>query len=88
MPRTYGATLRGNYLEWVDEAPDCKADCSISVQVTFIEESSLPKDRSHGQEMAIILEKLAASGTLSKIKDPVSWQREIRKDRSLPGRGD
>ena len=88
MPRTYGATLRGNYLEWVGEAPDCEAGRSISVQVTLIEERSLPKDFSRGQEMAEILEKLAENGTFSKIKNAVSWQHEIRKDRSLPGRDD
>ncbi len=25
-------------------------------------------------------------GSLKSIKDPVAWQREIRKDRPLPGR--
>lgn len=29
---------------------------------------------------------LQAIGAFSTIKDPVAWQREIRKDRSLPGR--
>lgn len=28
----------------------------------------------------------AAPGGLAGIKDPVAWQREVRKDRPLPGR--
>ena len=32
------------------------------------------------------LERLSRLGTFQDIKDPVAWQREIRKDRPLPGR--
>jgi hypothetical protein len=32
------------------------------------------------------LEKLAKMKVFSEIKDPVAWQRHIRKDRRLPGR--
>jgi len=36
-------------------------------------------------ELFGILDKIAEKGELSKsIKDPVEWQREIRKDRILP----
>ncbi len=36
-------------------------------------------------ELFGILNKIAEKGELSKsIKDPVEWQREIRKDRILP----
>lgn len=38
-------------------------------------------------ELFGILDKIAEKGELSKsIKDPVEWQREIRKDRILPFR--
>ena len=30
--------------------------------------------------------RLAAMGGIPEIPDPVAWQREIRKDRPLPGR--
>ena len=33
------------------------------------------------------LNKLAELGTFKEIKDPSAWQREIRQDRSLLGRG-
>jgi hypothetical protein len=32
------------------------------------------------------IRKLQANGAFRTIKDPVAWQREIRKDRLLPGR--
>jgi len=32
------------------------------------------------------LRKLRERGTFKEISDPVAWQREIRKDRPLPGR--
>ena len=38
-------------------------------------------------ELFGVLDKIAEKGELSKsIKDPVEWQREIRKDRILPFR--
>lgn len=34
------------------------------------------------------LRKLASRGGLGGIPDPVRWQREIRQDRTLPGRNE
>ena len=39
------------------------------------------------REMALAaLRQLQARGTFKKITDPVAWQRELRRDRPLPGR--
>jgi hypothetical protein len=38
------------------------------------------------QRIVEILEKIAASNVCDNINDPVEWQRELRQDRSLPGR--
>ena len=40
---------------------------------------------SHEAAMAA-LRRLRARGTFREIADPVAWQREIRRDRPLPGR--
>ena len=40
-----------------------------------------------GQQMAAILERLAATPARPEI-DPVAWQRQQREDRPLPGRTD
>ena len=33
--------------------------------------------------MADYLEKIAQGGAMNEIKDPVAWQKELRKDRML-----
>ncbi len=50
-----------------------------------LQESATPKI-NQGQRMAAILQRMADRNALSHITDPVAWQREIRKDRPLPGR--
>ena len=43
--------------------------------------------QSNTEEIINIMKKVANRGTLSKsIPDPIQWQRDIRKDRPLPGR--
>lgn len=38
------------------------------------------------QKLLDILARIHESNPFREIDDPVAWQREIRKDRSLPGR--
>lgn len=49
-----------------------------------------PKRQETEAERQVVIEKalsaLRQSGVFSDIDDPVAWQREIRKDRPLPGR--
>lgn len=40
----------------------------------------------NGVAMAKIMERMAAREALAEIEDPSAWQREVRKDRPLPGR--
>jgi hypothetical protein len=86
MVRTYKALLRGNRLEWLEEAPEAQTDQPLSVQVTILEQGTAAEEVSRGQAMAALLEQLAARGTLSDMADAVKWQRELRQDRPLPGR--
>ena len=41
---------------------------------------------SEGDSMAKALERLASLRGKRAITDPLEWQREVRKDSSLPGR--
>ena len=42
----------------------------------------------NGTKLAHLMEEVAERGTaFREIEDPAAWQREIRKDRPLPGRG-
>jgi hypothetical protein len=71
MVRTYKALLRGNRLEWLEEAPEAQTDQPLSVQVTIIEQGTGAEEVSRGQAMAALLEQLATRGTLSDMADPV-----------------
>ncbi|MCB1144739.1 MAG: hypothetical protein KDK54_20990 [Leptospiraceae bacterium] len=45
------------------------------------------KKKMKKEELQKIFKSIAERGTLAKaIPDPVAWQKEIRKDRPLPGR--
>jgi hypothetical protein len=43
-------------------------------------------DSKRGVMMAEALAELARIGAFSEIGDPAEWEREIRRDRPLPGR--
>jgi hypothetical protein len=83
MPETYRAILRGDRLEWTDPGP-VDLNPEQPVEVIILDEPDQTANR--GRRMAEALEKLAATDAFSEISDPSEWQREIRKDRPLPGR--
>lgn len=56
------------------------------MEVTILDETAHTDTTTQGRRMAQALENLAAADAFSEISDPVEWQREIRKDRPLPGR--
>jgi len=88
MLNTYKATSRGDHLEWRGEAPEHLApEQGVAVYVTILDDSTdRTQEGSSGERMVAALEKLAASGAFQDVTDPVAWQREIRRDRPLPGR--
>jgi hypothetical protein len=45
-----------------------------------------PDASERGALMAEVLAELARIGAFSEIEDPAAWEREIRRDRPLPGR--
>lgn len=85
MSESYRAILKGDQLEWTDVVPSHLAS-EQPVEVTIIDEPDQIADRR--RRMAAALEKLAAVDAFSGISDPSEWQRDIRKDRPLPGRED
>ena len=82
---TYRAILKGNRLEWIESEPT-HLDAEQQVEVKILETPRDVDTTTQGQRMAKALERLAAANALSDIQDPSQWQREIRKDRPLPGR--
>jgi hypothetical protein len=88
MLMTYQAVLKGDRLEWTEEAPQLRPDQqSVRVFVTIVPEDEAAVE-ARGRRMAEALEQLAELKTFAEIKDPVAWQRELRRDRPLPGRDD
>lgn len=85
---TYRATIRGHHIEWQGRAPGCLDNGPVEVDVTVVRDPVEEADPQRGQKMAAILEKIAARGKLAAIEDPAEWQRDARRDRPLPGRGD
>lgn len=52
-----------------------------------IQKKSEVADREErGRQIRAAFQSLAESGAFADIEDPVEWQREMRKDRPLPGR--
>lgn len=50
--------------------------------------SVIDSEDQRKRRLAEAIRKLQALSPFSGIPDPVAWQREIRKDRPLPGRDD
>ena len=47
----------------------------------------IQEEEQNTAKIAQLMEQIAARGTAFRdIQDPAAWQREIRKDRPLPGR--
>ncbi len=82
MKRVYKAVLHGDRVEWLDGAPDAKGPIQIYVSIPEVERA----DDDEITPVSQYFQALADMGTFDEIEDPVAWQREIRKDRPLPGR--
>ena len=85
MKRAYKAILRGDRVEWLNGAPDEQGPLLVEITVT--------KELDPDEEADIVetgfpttFKSSRTWGRSTEIEDPVAWQREIRKDRPLPGR--
>jgi hypothetical protein len=59
--------------------------------ITFLQQQmqaarSVSGEEERRKRLKEAFETLAEMGTFSEITDPVEWQRQVRKDRPLPGR--
>ncbi len=45
-----------------------------------------PEPKQSREKILEAIRQLQKVGAYKNIKDPIAWQREIRKDRPLPGR--
>lgn len=84
MLQTYKAVLNGDHVEWVDEPP--RRNHPIPIHITVLDDNEAVSTGERGRRMAEALENIANHGGLSRIPDPVEWQRHVRSDRTLPDR--
>ena len=80
MSETYSGVLHEGRIQWDGAAP---SGGHQRVLVTILKDTA-PRDR--GARMAAALERIASSGGVQSITDPVAWQREQRGERPMPGR--
>ncbi len=82
MQNAYQAIIKGNTIKWIDQPQEgIDLHKGEKVLITFLD--SLTKSQSNGAAMSEALRKLSTMrNSLSDIKDPVEWQREIRKDKT------
>jgi hypothetical protein len=86
MQSTYKAILRGDRIEWEEDVPEqIRGRAVLTVLVTIPDQPGVADD-TRGPRMAEALQRLASSGGVPSITDPLQWQREQREDRDLPGR--
>ena len=81
--RTYKAILQGKQVEWLDGKPEAPQELEVRVK------TPIKRWKSEAERKAVLkdaLTSLRKAGVFADIEDPVAWQREIRKDRPLPGR--
>ncbi len=84
MLQTFKAFLQDGRLEWIGDRPNFGNE-RLQVYVTVLENDADPVQKTRGQRMSKLLEHLATANGLEGI-DPMRWQQEIRRDRSLPER--
>ena len=85
MSTTYKAILRGDRVEWLGDVPETNG--GVTVEITVVNEAGASDVEAKRRAVAEALESLASRNTYAaEAVDPVEWQREIRKDRPLPGR--
>ena len=87
MQIEYKAKLKDGQVEWLGVPPPLSLN-GQDVLVTVLSPSEVGESerRERGAGMAAALREIAKRGGIRSIPDPVAWQREIRKDRPLPGR--
>jgi hypothetical protein len=57
-----------------------------SLKIRQEKEAQLTEQEPNGTRLVLLMEEMSKKNLFPDIKDPATWQREIRQDRPLPGR--
>ncbi|HWZ65748.1 MAG TPA: hypothetical protein VNX65_03035 [Patescibacteria group bacterium] len=61
-------------------------DAQLQLGQKAIIELPVPQSTQNHERIQSLLQQLQEVKAYSSVQDPAAWQREIREDRSLPGR--
>ena len=89
MLPSYEAIYDHGQLTWVGDAPSPDRSRVIVILIEGQSANDLPEaDREvpNGTRLVAILTEMAEKGIGKVFGDPMEWQREVRRDRPLPGR--
>ena len=74
-------------MEWLSDQPkNLSADQTVTVHVTILNEPRPTIKKQQGRRIAAALEKLAKLSSSVRSVDALQWERELRQERTLPGR--
>jgi hypothetical protein len=75
-------------VEWIDTPPAPEGPREVAITLLSPSPDSEEARRAQRKIAVDALAELAAGGGIASIPDPAAWEREIRRDRPLPGRED
>jgi len=92
--KSYAAILEGDRVVWQGDRPSLVQPQRVTIMVDENEVAASAPGfgvRSEPtpdqiEEAIRAMERIQRRGGIASIPDPVEWQREIRRDRPLPGR--
>jgi len=86
MEDKYKAKIDGDKITWDDDVPSPIKKCRNVDVIVTLSDRPISQSKVNARKAVAALQAIADRGGIKSIKDPVKWQREIRKDRPLPGR--
>ena len=87
MLQTYEAIYEHGKVRWVD-APPAMNEARLLVPVlSGAITNSAESEAEQGSNLADALKAAVLLNPYRDVADPVAWEREVRSDRILPGRG-
>ena len=89
MLKTLKAVVNGDRIQWLEASEQSfPASHPVAALITPLpEQPGSPLAEQRAERRLAALKKLAAINAFSTVTDPQAWQRDIRADRELPGRG-
>lgn len=80
MSKSYRAILVDGRLRWLDDVPEAIRHGAGDVLVQVVVDD---QTEEASEELASLLDEIAAEDPYKDIEDPVEWQRELRRERDL-----